>query len=191
MKKKLCLLLCILIGIISVGCGSGSEEKQTEMEPVVYKIGDTISIDDYAEITFDDLDFRTDTKFGNPDDPETSGWTFTRFSSDYYLGVIGTWKNLSSDPQQLFRTMDVSLEYNDKKYNGELIYYNLFGATEISPDLSEQFELVFPLTEEMYENKGEFNIICNLHELDERGSEIYKDGSMDFKLVDTVILNIK
>ena len=39
--------------------------------------------------------------------------------------------------------------------------------------------------------KGEFNIICNLHELDERGSEVYKDGSMDFKLVDTVILNIK
>ena len=30
MKKKLCLLLCILIGIVSVGCGSGSEEKQTE-----------------------------------------------------------------------------------------------------------------------------------------------------------------
>ena len=112
-------------------------------------------------------------------------------TSDYYLGVIGTWKNLSSDPQQLFRTMDVSLEYNDKNYNGELIYYNLFGATEISPDLSEQFELVFPLTEEMYENKGEFNIICYLHELDERGSEVYKDGSMDFKLVDTVILNIK
>ena len=151
MKKKLCFLLCILIGIVSVGCRS--EEKQTEKESVVYKIGDTITIDDYAEITFDDLDFRTDTKFGNPDEQDGyNGWQLPDIESDYYFGINITWKNLSKNIQSEYCLLDTSLEYNGYIYTGTEVKYNVFDSSEIQPLFEQKFVLIYPLTKEMYEN---------------------------------------